>query len=170
MGLLEQKSEKIRFVRVDSDTIEHIIEKEEAPKVELTDQQKENLSEAVKSQLPAMEKTEFNVDFKALGEASRPIQITQNEFSRRMKEMAAMQQQMAFYGEMPDTYQIILNVQHPFVKELINESEQKEKEELIAQVSADNRLKQLVDLALLSNGMLKGEALSNFVKRSFEMI
>ncbi len=170
MGLLEQKSEKIRFVRVDSDTIEHIIEKEEAPKVELTDQQKENLSEAVKSQLPAMEKTEFSVDFKALGETSRPIQITQNEFSRRMKEMAAMQQQMAFYGEMPDTYQIILNVQHPFVKELINESEQKEKEELIAQVSADNRLKQLVDLALLSNGMLKGEALSNFVKRSFEMI
>lgn len=170
MGLLEQKSEKIRFVRVDSDTIEHIIEKEEAPKVELTDQQKENLSEAVKSQLPAMEKTEFSVDFKVLGETSRPIQITQNEFSRRMKEMAAMQQQMAFYGEMPDTYQIILNVQHPFVKELINESEQKEKEELIAQVSADNRLKQLVDLALLSNGMLKGEALSNFVKRSFEMI
>lgn len=170
MGLLEQKSEKTRFVRVDSDTIEHIIEKEEETKVELTDQQKENVSEAVKSQLPTMEKTEFSVDFKAFGETSRPIQITQNEFSRRMKEMAAMQQQMAFYGEMPDTYQIVLNVQHPFVKELINESEQKDKEALIAQVTSDKRLKQMVDLALLSNGMLKGEALSNFVKRSFEMI
>ena len=168
MGLLEQKSEKSRFVRVDSGTIEHIIEKEEAAKVELSDRQKENMSEVVKSQLPAMEKTEFNVDFKALGEHSRPVQITQNEFSRRMKEMAAMQQQMAFYGEMPDTYQVVLNVQHPFVKELIDESEQKEKEELIAQVSTDNRLKQLIDLALLSNGMLKGEALSNFVKRGFD--
>ena len=168
MGLLEQKSEKSRFVRVDSGTIEHIIEKEEAAKVELSDRQKENMSEVVKSQLPAMEKTEFNVDFKALGEHSRPVQITQNEFSRRMKEMAAMQQQMAFYGEMPDTYQVVLNVQHPFVKELIDESEQKEKEEFIARVSTDNRLKQLIDLALLSNGMLKGEALSNFVKRGFD--
>ena len=168
MGLLEQKSEKSRFVRVDSDTIEHIIEKEEVVKVELSDRQKENMSEVVKSQLPAMEKTEFNVDFKALGEHSRPVQITQNEFSRRMKEMAAMQQQMAFYGEMPDTYQVVLNVQHPFVKELIDESEQKEKEEFIARVSTDNRLKQLIDLALLSNGMLKGEALSNFVKRGFD--
>ncbi|SCD19821.1 Chaperone protein htpG [Proteiniphilum saccharofermentans] len=170
MGLLEQKSDKTRFVRVDSDTIEHIIEKEETAKVELTDQQKENVSEAVKSQLPVMEKTEFSVDFKALGETTRPIQITQNEFSRRMKEMAAMQQQMAFYGEMPDTYQIVLNVQHPFVKELINESEHKDKEALIAKVASDKRLKQLIDLALLSNGMLKGEALNNFVKRSFEMI
>ena len=168
MGLLEQKSEKSRFVRVDSDTIEHIIEKEEVVKVELSDRQKENISEVVKSQLPAMEKTEFSVDFKAFGEHSRPVQITQNEFSRRMKEMAAMQQQMAFYGEMPDTYQVVLNVQHPFIKELIDESEQKEKEELIAQVSTDNRLKQLIDLALLSNGMLKGEALSNFVKRGFD--
>ena len=136
--------------------------------MELSDRQKENMSEVVKSQLPAMEKTEFNVDFKALGEHSRPVQITQNEFSRRMKEMAAMQQQMAFYGEMPDTYQVVLNVQHPFVKELIDESEQKEKEEFIARVSTDNRLKQLIDLALLSNGMLKGEALSNFVKRGFD--
>ena len=170
MGLLEQKTEKTRFVRVDSDTIEHIIEREETATVELTDKQKENMSEAVKSQLPTFEKTEFNVDFKALGQNSRPIQITQNEFSRRMKEMAAMQQQMAFYGEMPDTYQIVLNVQHPFVKTLLDESEVMGKEELITQVSADNKLKQLVDLALLSNGMLKGEALSNFVKRSFEMI
>jgi molecular chaperone HtpG len=170
LGLLEQKSEKTRFVRVDSDTVEHIIEKEEAAKVELTDQQKETVTEAVKSQLPSVEKTEFSVDFKALGEAARPVQVTQNEFSRRMKEMAAMQQQMAFYGEMPDTCQIVLNVQHPLVRELLDESKLKDKEQLIAQVSADGRLKQMVDLALLANGMLKGEALSNFVKRSFEMI
>lgn len=170
IGLMEQKLGKTRFVRVDSDAIEHIIEKENNTKVELTDKQKESITEAVKSQLPEMDKTEFNIDFKQLGEASRPIQITRNEFSRRMKEMAAMQQQMAFYGEMPDTCQVLLNVQHPYIKELIAASEGMDKEELIAQVSSGNKLKQMVDLALLANGMLKGEALSNFVKRSFEMI
>ncbi len=170
IGLMEQKLGKTRFVRVDSDAIEHIIEKENNTKVELTDKQKESITEAVKSQLPEMDKTEFNIDFKQLGEASRPIQITRNEFSRRMKEMAAMQQQMAFYGEMPDTCQVLLNVQHPYIKELIAASEGMDKEELIAQVSSGNKLKQMVDLALLANGMLKGEALNNFVKRSFEMI
>ena len=170
MGLLEQKQGKIRFVRVDSDTVEHLIDKEEQENVTLTDKQKENITEAVKSQLPAMEKTEFSIDFKALGETARPVQVTQNEFSRRMKEMAAMQQQMAFYGEMPDTYQVVLNVQHPFIKSLITESEEKNKEELIALVSSEGKLKQMVDLALLANGMLKGEALNNFVKRGFEML
>jgi molecular chaperone HtpG len=170
MGLLEQKLGKTRFVRVDSDTVEHLIEKEDKKEVSLSDKQKEVVTETVKSQLPPMEKTEFSIDFKELGEASRPVQITQNEFSRRMKEMAAMQQQMAFYGEMPDTYQVVLNVQHPFVKALIDESEAKDKEELIAQITSEGKLKQMVDLALLSSGMLKGEALSNFVKRSFEMI
>jgi len=87
-----------------------------------------------------------------------------------MKEMAAMQQQMAFYGEMPDTYQVVLNVQHPFIKSLITESEARNKEELIALVSSEGKLKQMVDLALLANGMLKGEALNNFVKRGFEML
>lgn len=170
IGLMEQKLEKTRFVRVDSDAIEHIIEKEDNTKVELTDKQKESITEAVKSQLPLVDKTEFSVDFKQLGETSKPIQITRNEFSRRMKEMAAMQQQMAFYGEMPDTCQVLLNVQHPYIKELIASSEGMEKEELIAQVSSGNKLKQMVDLALLAGGMLKGEALSSFVKRSFEMI
>lgn len=170
MGLLEQKQEKTRFVRVDSDTVEHLIEKEEKENVTLTDKQKEVMTETVKSQLPPMEKTEFRVDFKSLGEASKPIQITQNEFSRRMKEMAAMQQQMAFYGEMPDTYQVVLNADHPLIKQLISESENKEKEELSAEVTSDGRLKQMVDLALLSSGLLKGEALSNFVKRGFETI
>jgi molecular chaperone HtpG len=170
MGLLEQKLEKTRFVRVDSDIIEHIIEKDERSALELSEKQKESLTEVVKAQLPVIEKSEFSVDFKALGENSKPVQITQNEFSRRMKEMAAMQQQMAFYGEMPDSYQLVLNADHPYIKELITQSESKEKEELMASVTADAKLKQMIDLALLAGGLLKGEALNNFVKRSFEMI
>ena len=159
MGLLEQKLDKTRFVRVDSDTVEHIIQKEDVATVDLTDEQKKSLTEIVKAELPTTEKIEFNVDFKALGENAKPIQITQNEFSRRMKEMAAMQQGMAFFGEMPDTYQAILNVDNPLIKELIANSENK---------SDNTKLKQMVDLALLANGMLKGEALSSFVKRSFD--
>lgn len=170
VGLLEQKLEKTRFVRVDSDIIEHIIQKEDIKQVELTDEQKESLTETVKAQMPAIANTEFGVDFKLLGENSKPIQITQNEFSRRMKEMAAMQQQMAFYGEMPDTYQVVLNVQHPLIKELMDASKEKDKEALISETTSSGKLKHLVDLALLSNGMLKGEALSNFVQRSFDMI
>src|SRR5690606_20901199 len=106
---------------------------------------------------------------KALGENSKPIQIIQNEFSRRMKEMAAMQQ-MAFYGDMPDNYQVVLNIQHPSIKELIDASKVKDKEVFLKEATGDGRLKHMVDLALLSGGMLKGEALSNFVRRSFEMI
>lgn len=170
VGLLEQKIDKTRFVRVDSDIIEHIIQKDEIKEVELTDEQKEIITETVKSQIPEMEKTEFGVVFKSLGESSKPIQITQDEFSRRMKEMAAMQQQMAFYGEMPNTYQVVLNVQHTIIKNLIDTSKDKNKEELIAETTKEGKLKHLVDLALLSSGMLKGEALSNFVKRSIEMI
>lgn len=170
MGLVEQKAEKSRFVRVDSDTMEHIIEKEEASAVELTDQQKESLTETVKALLPTIEKTEFSVEFKSLGKGSHPLQITRNEFSRRMKEMAAMQQQMAFYGEMPDTCQVVMNVDDPRIKELVSQSESKEKEALLEHAKEDLRLKQMVDLALLSSGMLKGEALSNFVKRGFEMV
>ena len=168
VGLLEQKLENSRFIRVDSETAENIIVKEESAKVDLTDKQKENLEEAVKSQLPKIEKTEFTIDYKALGKESRPIQITQNEFSRRMKEMSQMQPGMAFYGEMPDTYQVALNIDHPFIAGMISETEGKEKEDL-AQYAIDNKtLHQLIDLALLSNGMLKGEALNDFIKRNYE--
>lgn len=170
VGLLEQKFEKTRFVRVDSDIIEQIIQKEDIKEVELTDEQKESLTQTVKAQLPAIANTEFGVEFKSLGENSKPIQITQNEFSRRMKEMSAMQQQMAFYGEMPDTYQVVLNVQHPLIKDLMDASKQKDKEALLNDTTSDGKLKHIVDIALLSNGMLKGEALSNFVKRSFDLI
>ena len=170
MGLLEQKLEKTRFVRVDSDTVEHIIEKEEKTSVELSDKEKENLTEAIKSQLPIIDKTEFNVDFKSLGETTRPVQITQNEFSRRMKEMSAMQPGMAFYGEMPDMFQVIVNMDHPIAKQLLGEVKEKSKEETTAFATENARLKQVIDLALLSNGMLKGEALSNFIKRSVELL
>ncbi len=170
VGLLEQKLEKSRFIRVDSDTAENIIEKEEAAKIELTDKQKENIDEVVKSQLPKIEKTEFMVDYKALGKAGRPIQVTQNEFSRRMKEMSQMQPGMAFYGEMPDTYQVALNIDHPVIAKMISETESKEKEELQQYASENKTLHQLIDLALLSNGMLKGEALNEFIKRNYESL
>ncbi len=170
MGLIEQKFEKTRFVRVDSDTVEHLIEKEDVAKPEISDAEKEALTQVVKTQLPVIEKTEFNVDFKALGENGKPIQITQNEFSRRMKEMSAMQPGMAFYGEMPNMFQVVLNTQHPLVKKLMTETEGKEKEALDSYAAENKNLKQMVDLALLSNGMLKGEALSDFVKRSLDML
>lgn len=170
VGLLEQKMGKTRFVRVDSDTVEHIIEKEEKTSVVLSDKEKENLTEAIKSQLPKIDKTEFNVDFKSLGEATRPVQITQNEFSRRMKEMSAMQPGMSFYGEMPDMFQVILNMDHPIAKQLLNDTKDKSKEDVATLASENAKLKQIIDLALLSNGMLKGEALSNFIKRSVELL
>ncbi|HCF81237.1 MAG TPA: molecular chaperone HtpG, partial [Porphyromonadaceae bacterium] len=170
LGLLEQKLEKTRFVRVDSDTVEHIIEKDEKTSVELSDKEKENLTEAIQSLLPNIDKTEFNVDFKSLGETTRPVQITQNEFSRRMKEMSAMQPGMAFYGEMPDMFQVIVNMDHPIAKQLLGEVKDKSKEETTAFASENARLKQVIDLALLSNGMLRGEALSNFIKRSVELL
>ncbi len=168
VGLLEQKLEKSRFIRVDSDIAENIIEKEESAKVDLTDKQKENLDEVVKSQLPKIEKTEFTVDYKALGKDAKPIQITQNEFSRRMKEMSQMQPGMAFYGEMPDAYQVALNVDHPLIAGIISETETKEKEDLPQYALENKTLHQLIDLALLSNGMLKGAALNDFIKRNYE--
>ena len=170
MGLIEQKLEKTRFVRVDSDTIEHIIAKEETQEVNLSDKEKESLTSVVKSQLPIIEKTDFNIDFKSLDEHTKPIQITQNEFSRRMKDMSAMQPGMAFYGEMPDMYQVVLNIRHPLIGQLISETQGKEKEDLLRYGSENTKLKQMIDLALLSNGMLKGEALSNFVKRSLDIM
>ena len=170
VGLLEQKLEKTRFVRVDSDTVEQIIEKEERKEISLSDKAKENLAEAVKSQLPKIEKTEFNVELRSIGASGKAIQITQNEFSRRMKEMSAMQQGMSFYGEMPEMYQVALNIDHPLIKQLIENTQDKEKDAVAALASEDLKLKQIIDLALLSNGMLKGEALNRFIQRSTEML
>lgn len=169
-GMMEQKLEKSRFVRVDSDTIENIITKEDEKSVDLSDAQKENITEYVKSQLPRLDKTDFQVDFKALNAQSAPIQITQNEFSRRMKEMSALQPVMAFYGEMPDMYQVTLNMEHPIIKQIYTEVQDKDKDSLATLAAENKNLRQLIDLALLTNGMLKGEALNNFVKRNLAML
>ena len=169
-GLLEQKLGKTRFVRVDSNAVEYIIEKDIDNAVEISDVEKENISEAAKSILPNIDKTVFNIELKSLGESGKPVQITQDEFSRRMKEMSAMQPGMAFYGDMPNMLQVILNVDHPIIKRLQDEIKDKTKEESVAIATEDSKLKQLFDLSLLANGMLKGEALNNFIKRSIDLL
>jgi molecular chaperone HtpG len=169
-GMLERKFEKSKFVRVDADTIDNLILKEDNKEVNLTDKQKEELNEAFTSQLPKIEKTEFIVDYKALDEKAQPIQITQNEFMRRMKEMSAMQTGMGFYGEMPNSYNLVLNIEHPLIKKIMGDIDGKDKEAIGSYVAESTNIRQLIDLALLSNGMLKGEALNNFVKRNMENI
>ena len=169
-SFLEQKFEKSRFVRVDSDTIDNIIVKDDAKEIKLTDKQKEELSEAFSSQLPKIDKTEFTVDYKALDEKDQPIQITQNEFMRRMKEMSSMQTGMGFYGEMPNNYKLVLNIEHPLIKNILADVDGKDKEAVVSYAGSNTNIRQLIDLALLSNGMLKGEALNNFIKRNMENI
>lgn len=169
-GLLEQKFEKSRFVRVDSDTVDNLILKEDSKEINLTDKQKEELNEVFTSQLPKIDKTEFTVDYKSLDEKAQPIQITQNEFMRRMKEMSAMQSGMGFYGEMPNNYNLVLNIEHPLIKKIMTDIDNKDKEAVSAYANENKNIRQLIDLALLSNGMLKGEALSNFIKRNMENI
>ena len=169
-SFLEQKFEKSHFVRVDSDTIDNLIKKEDSKEVMLTDKQKEELNEAFTSQLPKIDKTEFTVDYKALDEKAQPIQITQNEFMRRMKEMSAMQTGMGFYGEMPNSYNLVLNVEHPLIRKIMADVDGKDKEAVTAYAGESKDIRQMVDLALLANGMLKGEALNNFIKRNMESI
>lgn len=225
IGLLEQKLEKSRFVRVDSDIIDNLVRKNDRTEVSLDAAQRNMMTTVFKSQIPTLEKAEFMVMFEALGEQSQPVIITQNEFMRRMKDMSAMQPGMNFYGEMPDSFNLIINTEHPLSKKVIEETEKdchaeiepiqkeinelndaivklqeaskgkkdeeipvtekeelrnKEKEvdslrkkesELLTQYANEHKLvRQLVDLALLSNNMLKGEALSQFIKRSVEML
>lgn len=169
-GMLESKFEKSRFVRVDSDIVDNLIKKEDIADADLTDKQKEELNETFKSQLPKIEKVEFSFDYKALKENIQPIQVTQNEYTRRMKEMAAMQTGMSFYGEMPDNFTMVINTNHPLVKQIITDVDGKDAEAASKYASENPVIKQLVDLALLSNNMLKGESLSNFIKRSTELI
>lgn len=225
VNMLEQKFEKSRFVRVDSDTVEKLIPKDEPKGEELHASGKEALSSIFKSQMPKLEKTEFTVTTEALGENSTPIMITQSEYMRRMKEMAAINAGMSFYGEMPDMYNLVLNSDHRLIKSVLTEEEstcceklkpveekiqnlaeekktleeakKDKKEEEVPQAEKDQlneiekalteekgkketifrdfaagneTVKQLIDLALLQNGMLKGEALSRFVKRSIDWI
>ena len=222
---LEQKFEKSRFTRVDSDIIDRLIVKSDTPKNNLSEGDSDNLSAVFKSQLPKLDKSEFMVQVDALGQEARPVIITQNEWMRRMKEMSKFQQGMNFYGQMPDSYNIVLNSDHPLVKRILDDTktatdealkpieselkgqearlaairqqqdkkkydeltqedkdlkaeaekavqEQKDKKQaVLADYAQKNDLiHQLIDLALLQNGMLKGEALDKFLKRSVDLI
>ena len=223
--MLEQKFEKSRFTRVDADIIDRLIVKDEAPKSTLTDDESANLSQVFRSQMPKMDKTEFMVEVQSLGENQRPVVITQNEWMRRMKEMSRFQQGMNFYGQMHDSFNLVLNADHRLVKEILStlnsqlstvlqpiESELKgqearlaainqqqsgkkadeltqddkdmkadcekavqeqkdKKQEVLNDFAAQNDIiHQLIDLALLQNGMLRGEALDKFLKRSVDLI
>ena len=222
---LEQKFEKSRFTRVDSDIIDRLIVKSDAPKSNLTEEQSDNLSAVFRTQLPKIDKTEFMVQVDALGAEARPVVITQNEYMRRMKDMSKFQAGMGFYGQMPDSFNLVLNSDHPLVKKVLDDSEsataealkpiiaelkgqearlaairaaqdkkkydeitqeekdQKAEAEKAVQAEKDKKtaviadyakgnsvVHQLIDLALLQNGMLKGEALDRFLKRSVELI
>ncbi len=222
---LEQKLEKTRFVRVDSEVADKLISKDEKNELSLTENQKEDLTSVFTSQIPQMAKSHFTVTFEALGEKDSPIVITQQEFMRRMKEMNTLGGGMSFYGELPDSFNLVLNGNHILINRISSEIEEKlgeklnkirsrissletkqakletskkdkkeeeipqaEKEELVdlknkiaeqkdkketllKDFAGGNKLvSQLIDLALLSNNMLKGEALNKFVKRSIELI
>ena len=116
---LEQKLEKTRFVRVDSDTIDRLIRKTDGNTVHLDDRQKEALQEIFTSQLPGIDKVEFTVSFEALGQSANPVMLTQSEYMRRMREMSAMQPGMSFYGEMPDSYNLVLNTDHALIQSVL---------------------------------------------------
>ena len=225
ISMLEQKLEKSRFTRVDSDVIDNLIVKEDKKGEILEADKQDAITTAFKSQLPKMDKVEFNVMTQALGENSAPVMITQSEYMRRMKEMANIQAGMSFYGEMPDMFNLILNSDHKLIKQVLNEEEgachaevtpiqsemdsinkkrnelkdkqkgkkdediptaekdelndldkkwddlKSKKEAIFAGYASNNKvIRQLIDLALLQNNMLRGEALNNFVKRSIELI
>lgn len=219
VGMLEQKFEKSRFVRVDSDVIDNIIVKADRKSADFSENEREMFTTLFKSQIPQVEKSEFLVSFEALSETDAPIQITQSEYMRRMKEMAAMQAGMSFYGDLPDSYSLILNVNHPVVKGIISDTKEnigsqvkpfedslndlnkaiselrdkkdatdddktmlanKEKEaedarksenEIISKYAAEvPAISQLIDIALLSNNLLKGEQLDKFIKRSIDLL
>ncbi|MDR2853759.1 MAG: molecular chaperone HtpG [Prevotellaceae bacterium] len=223
---LEQKFEKSRFVRVDSDTVEKLVQKSDVENVKLTDEQRDALVAVFDAQVPKTDKTNFIVTFEHLTADANPVFITQNEFMRRMKEMSAVQGgMMSFYGEMPDSYNLVVNTAHPLIEKLLKDETAKcgekvkpfaekvaelrqkvdaidaankdkkydeiaaesktEKETLLAEIEVQNNEKktvyaayaaenkqvgQLLDLALLANNMLKGEALARFVKRSVELL
>ena len=224
-SMLEQKLEKCHFVRVDSDIVERLIQKDDAPKSNLDDADRESLSQVFRSQMPRIDKAEFNAEVEAMGETAQPILITQSEYMRRMKDMSRLQAGMAFYAQMPDAYSVVLNSDHALIKRVLEACKQstadtlkpveaeikglearlaalrqqqsaKKPEEITeeerAEVSktekdiADQRSKkqatladfgkgndivhQLIDLALLQNGLLKGAALDAFLKRSVAMI
>ena len=165
--LLESKIENARFARVDSDTVDNLIPKEDKSKPELTDEQKEEISTIFKAALP--EGNEYYVQAENLGAEAAPIVITQSEFMRRYREMSAMGGGMNFYGEMPQMYNIIVNMENPLVGKILAAAES-HKDDLAAFAGNSDMLKQITDLALLANGMLKGKDLSDFIARSAKVV
>ena len=225
LSMLEQKQDKTRYVRVDSDIVDRIIQKEDAPKNNLSADETDKLSEAFSSQIPSIDKANFTVDVQSLGASFQPVLVTQNEYMRRMKEMSQYQQGMGFYAQLPDSYNLVLNSDHPLVKRVLDEltantteelkpidselkgqearlaalhqSQDKKKPDELTQEEKDDMqntqkavselkdkkkavvaeyakgnevVHQLIDLALLQNGMLQGAALDKFLKRSFSLI
>lgn len=160
VNLLEQKIKDCRFVRIDSDVIDKLIPKDEVIPSKLSEKEIESLKTMVEAQV---EKQKFTVVMESMEENQAPLTITQNEFMRRMKEMSEMGGggMASFYGEMPDNYNLVVNTNHPLMSEVLNEKDVEKQTEILSQ---------LKDLALLSQGLLKGEALNNFVKRSIEII
>ena len=225
VSMFEQKFEKSRFMRVDSDIIDRLIVKDDVKKSDLDSDQADNLSSAFRSQMPKIEKAEFSVEVQALGESAQPVMITQSEYMRRMKDISRFQSGMGFYAQMPDSYSLVLNSDHQLIKNILDdentkcsealkpvvseikgqqarlaalhqsqskkkpeevtqeekddlantekalEEQREKKRQIIADYAKDNKVvHQLIDLALLQNGMLKGAALSEFIKRSVTLI
>ena len=225
VGMLEQKFEKSRFARVDGDTIDRLIPKEDAKDSGLAAEDSSNLTALFTTQLPKLDKVEFHVEVAPLGETAAPVLITQSEYMRRMKEMSRLQSGMSFYGEMPSMMSVVLNADHRLVKRVLDDmkghtadalapieaelkglharhaaleqAQQKKKADEITQEDRDNLsqcnkdiaaeeekktkvlsdygagqavVHQLIDIALLQNGLLKGRALDQFLKRSVELI
>ena len=165
--LLESKIENARFARVDSDTVDNLIPKEDKAKPELTDEQKEEISTIFKATLP--KDYEYYVQAENLGAEAAPILITQSEFMRRYREMSAMGGGMNFYGEMPQMFNIIVNMENPLVAKVLSAAES-HKDDLEGFASGSDMLRQITDLALLANGMLKGKELSEFIARSAKVV
>ena len=167
VNLLEQKIPDSRFARVDSDSVDNLIPKEDKVKPEMSDSDKEDLSKLFKAVLP--KENEYQVEAENLGENAAPILITRNEFMRRYREMSALGGGMNFYGEMPEAFDIKVNLENPVMAKIVSGlKENKEKIEEYAEGS--ELLKQVTDLALLANGMLKGKALADFIARSEKVV
>ncbi len=168
VNLLESKIEHTRFARVDSDSVANLIKKEDAVKPELSEDDKKSLEEMFKAVLP--EGNDYKVDAENLGETSAPVLITQNEFMRRYREMSSMGGGMNFYGSLPESYNILVNMQNPLIVKIWGEKKDAADQSVADFVAANELLHQVVDLALLSNGMLKGKALADFVSRSEKLL
>ena len=159
VNLLEQKIENSRFVRVDADVAEKLIAHEDSIPEKLTQEEKDKLKPIIEGEL---DKAKYNVQLESLESDEQPMTITQSEFMRRYREMSMTSGGgMGFYGEMPENYNLVVNVNHPLIAQVLNETDVDKQKQLVHQ---------LTDLALLSNGLLKGEALTEFIKRSVSMI